>query len=519
MTLLHDLYHKIRKASYGIKRVILSIPGFMSDDFLEQVSKVMVVSLARAVSSKVPAYKEFLAERKMEGIRIESFADFLKLPIMDKKNYFLKYDLERTLFKKSITESYGWEQSSNYEISSGYTLWPRFPEEEQKCVTNLEFLLRYLFGCKGQNTLIVICFVLGMWSAGERITRFSKQISKRGKIKLTVAAPGASRKNAVELIQKVGHFYDQIILVGNPYFLRRVIDYGEKEGMDWKRANIRLLSSAEGFSEEWRDFMTEKLGSPGEAAKLINKRIVSVFGITETGGTFATETPLANLVRRLSWKDAKLRKALFGQEESLPYLFQYPPTEYFLESQNDELIISTLSAQPLVRFNTHDLGSPVGFKQVMTQLQKAGYDLDSLLKDEGYSRKDILPLPFVYVFGRNKNCLKIQGVTFAAEDFQAYVSQGELIKTNTGNFKVQVAEAETGGERLHLTIELLDGIKPTAELKEKYRDIFLESLPVKGFIKYCDGNLKEIEPIIELVSKGQEPFCSSEQAKYRYIKQ
>lgn len=514
---MHFIYNKIYKLKYFL---IILILRFISPDFLEKISQRAAFLIAHTVIRKVPAYKDFLRKNgfPMKKIML-SINDFKKLPIMDKYNYFAKYGVSRTLASKSASESCGWEQSSNYDPATGFMLWPRFPKDEKRCVNNLDFTLRYFFKCHEKKTLIVVSFVLGMWAAGERISRFAKRISEEGKLKITVASPGASKKDILELIRKTNQYYDQIILVGNPYFLRRVIEQGMAENVNWKNLDVKLMTGAEGFSEEWREFVLEKIAHEKELNSLITGRITSSFGTTETSGSFGTETPLTNLIRRLSQKDVQLKKKFFGDTDSLPMVFQYKPFENFLETKNGELIITRMSGQPLLRFNTHDTGRVLSLSQALKILKKSGYDVTKLLEADGYGKKDILPLPLFFVYGRNKNMLKVQGIAISIERLQQFLAHSNLIKSNTGNFKAAVVQDENGTERLKLTVELMGDIKPSLELRQKYKDVFCSTNKgIEVFLKYYDGNLKEIEPIIDLIEKGKAPFSDNEKPKHHYLK-
>lgn len=503
------------RLNYHIVRLLSKITP---PDLLEKAARLKAFFIVRAATKKIPAYKKFLKEKGFDADGIRSFSDIKKLPLTDKKNYFLKYGIEETLFKKKIAEGYSWEQSSNYDPDAGFLFWPRFFEEEQKCLMNLEFLLRHTYECDKKRTLIVVGFVLGMWSAGDRISRFAKQLAKNKKLKIAVAATGASIMNIIELTQSVGQFYDQIILVGNPYFLRRVIEHGEQKGFDWRNHNIHLLTAGEGFPEDWREFVNKKIEPEGGKTNLpIIRRIISVLGLTETSGSFGTETSLANLIRRLCARDQNLKNLFFGETDSLPMVFQYNPFETFLEVEDGELIITKLTSQPLLRFNSHDFGGICSFKKAIGILKDGGHNLDNLLKKENGKKDDILPLPFVFLYGRNKNVFRILGLTLTVENLQAYVANPELIGNNTGNFKVAVVE-EGESQRLHLTVELLGGITPSADLVRKYKDIFFNQRQVKSFLKYYDVAPQEIEPNIVLVEKGKSPFSQNEGAKHHYLK-
>jgi phenylacetate-coenzyme A ligase PaaK-like adenylate-forming protein len=193
------IYKTVARLKYNLIKLVLRI---VPSELLEKISRPRVVLVARLIIKKVPAYKEFLKEQKINHEKIRTLIDFKTLPIMDKKNYFFKYGIEKTLLGKSLCDGYNWEQSSNYDLETGFTFWPRFFEDEKMCLTNFDFLLRYYYGCDKKKTLVVVTFVLGMWAAGERISKFAKQLVSKEGIKISVASIGPFRMIITDLIKK-----------------------------------------------------------------------------------------------------------------------------------------------------------------------------------------------------------------------------------------------------------------------------------------------------------------------------
>jgi phenylacetate-coenzyme A ligase PaaK-like adenylate-forming protein len=171
-----------------------------------------------------------------------------------------------------------------------------------------------------------------------------------------------------------------------------------------------------------------------------------------------------------------------------------------------------------LRFNAHDVAQLCGFKKAMNVLKGAGYNAQHLLAEADCQKSDILPLPFIFIFGRNQNIVKVQGAPFSVEGVQEYLAHPELIESNTGNFKMGLTEDNGKNEHLCLTIELADGIKTSLMLAQKYKDIFCDTVTVKAFLKLYDGTVSEIAPIINLVERGQVPFPLQEKPKHHYLK-
>ena len=64
----------------------------------------------------------------------------------------------------------------------------------------------------------------------------------------------------------------------------------------------------------------------------------------------------------------------------IPTLFQYNPAGSFIEEINEEIVLTTKNATPLVRYNIHDKGGIIKFREMEEILKKYGYDYKKLIK-------------------------------------------------------------------------------------------------------------------------------------------
>lgn len=484
--------------------------------WIEYMARIKAILIVRLAIKSVPAYREFLLSQNQKLTNIKGKKEFLSLSVTNKTDYFFKYGFEKTLLEKSYSNAYYLEQSGNYSYQSGLTFWPKFGSEEKGALANMELFYRYFYNSHKEKTLVIVAFTSGMWSAAERASYFGKQLAARKRLKLTVASPGANKETVIEIVKKTAHFYKKVILLGSPFYLREIIEYGETRGIRWRDYDINLLSSADGFSEDWREYILSKI-SPSKTSPLITTKILSGFGITEKISSIGIETSLSILTRRLAWRDQNLKTSLFGEDNFLPMIFQYNPIMNYLEIENQELIMTSLAEQPLLRYNTKDLAKIMSYKDVITALKKFGYNPKELLLSAGY--KEILPLPFLFIFGRNNNMIKLKTIFFYVEDIKAYLAHPDLIRSNTGNFKIEKVTAENMDERLRLSIELREDVELTQELAKKYEDIYMSDLPpVKLCLKKIGGDPKNFAPILEFSKKGTPPFSPKENPKFYYLR-
>ena len=76
------------------------------------------------------------------------------------------------------------------------------------------------FGVKARKTLTINCLPMGVV--------FSSHC-------MTVATTSVREDMAVALVETFGHHYEQIVLCGDPLFMKRFTDYARERGVDWSR--------------------------------------------------------------------------------------------------------------------------------------------------------------------------------------------------------------------------------------------------------------------------------------------
>ena len=304
------------------------------------------IALFRSVVSTVPAYQAFLKEHGINPETIQSYADFLKIPLITKENYLQRHPLSQLCRNGQL------ETCDMIAVSSGSTgkptFWPRFFSDELQIARRFEQIFYDSFYADKRRTLAVICFSLGTWVGGLYSTNCCRYLASKG-YPITVIAPGNNKEEIFRVVGELGSQFEQVVLLGYPPFIKDVIDTGIARGIEWQKLNIKNVFAGEVFSEEWRNLVGERVGSTNFCYDS-----ASLYG-TADAGVLGNETPLSICIRRFLANNPDAARTLFG-ESRLPTLIQYDPLSRFFEVIYGTLLFSGDNGVPLIRYNILDNG-------------------------------------------------------------------------------------------------------------------------------------------------------------------
>lgn len=469
---------------------------------LEKLGKKNVLALIGEAALKIPAYQDFLSNH---GINPQKIRSLEEIPLTDKENYLRKYPFEKLCLEPLGKMDLIYRSSGN---SGTPFWWPQLTSKDKVIPRYFELYYRYLLNLDKYSTLVVNVLDMGVWIAGITVATNLKQVALNGKYQLTIISPGSDIKSALEIIEKFGKLYDQILIVGYPPFLENLVIEGEKIGIKWQEIRVRIQTGGEPFFEAWRQKLREKLGIAEDDLLAVT----GVFGSSDTGsGMAGFETALTILIKRLVSRDQELSRQLFGSNQ-LPTLVQFVPMSYFVEEVDGEIILTSKSGIPLIRYNIHDRGGVIPFDEMLKRLNYWDYDVTQILNQKGY--KTIWRLPFFYCFGR-RDAISIDGANIYAEDIQTILSTSNMEYIN--NFKIGIEGNEAQNIRFTICVELKEDAstldsKEIDELKKKYHDISLEKLIELNFDFHnaYKNNPKSCDPLIKIFQFGQGPFAGEE---------
>ena len=427
------------------------------DRQLEQGKRVnpdkVALELFREVSQNVPAYQSFLAERDLNPRSLSTIADFKNLPLTNKKNYIQKYPLDRLCRDGKL------ETCDFVAVSSGSTgkptFWTRFISDEYQVATRFEQIFYDSFQADLGNTLAVVCFSMGTWVGGMYTANCCRHLAAKG-YPITVVTPGNNESEILRVIEDLAPLFERVVLLGYPPFLKNIIDLGIDRGISWQQYNTKLVMAGEVFSEEWRNIVSEKIGSTNPCYDT-----ASLYG-TADAGVLGNETPLSICIRRFFANNPDATKEFFG-ESRLPTLVQYDPLSRYFEVQEDTLLFSGDNGIPLIRYHIADTGGIISYDEMLQYLMYQSFDPIKELSTE-YNR-GIRELPFVYVFGRTNFSISYYGANIYPENIQVGIEQPGIKDWVTGKFVMEIKQDERANSLFTIAVELVPGLNKHEEME------------------------------------------------------
>lgn len=420
------------------------------EDFWEKAGQKRALEIFRQAGRDVPAYKDFLKRNKIDPEKIRTLKDFGQVPATTKENYINVYPVEKRSWQGKL-------KASLVATSSGTTgepkFWPRGGYQEFEAAITHELLYNQFFKIGKLKTLAIIGFPMGVYVSGMATALPTWLVSQKYP-NLTFASVGNNKTEALRVIKNLRGDYEQILLVGHPFFLKDVIETGKTQGIKWDKKILRLMFCSEGFSESWREYLLKEAGINSPAGA------INTYGSSELL-LMAYETPLSIRLRSQMEKNPTLALALLGQTD-VPNFFQYNPFLRFVEEQGKELLFTASSGLPLIRFNLHDSGKIIPYSQV----QKTHATTDAA------SWK----LPFLALWGRSDHTIIFYAANIYPQNISAALSHGKFFKKITGKFSLRKDYKKNMDEFLEINLELRPKVLPTKKLANLVTRKILDTL-------------------------------------------
>jgi phenylacetate-CoA ligase len=424
--------------------------------------------LFHAMARRVPAYSDFLKKRKVNAARVRTIADFREVPPVDKQNYLRQYPHEKLCWDGTFAGKQ-WVISTTSGSTGEPFYFPREDVQDKQYAGTAELYLRANFAIHRRSTLYIDAFPMGAWIGGLFTYEAVRQVAERGKYPLSVITPGIDKQEIINAVKKIGPKFDQVIIGCYGPFLKDALDDGVRQGVRWKNYNLKFVFSAEGFSEEFRDYVVRVAGLKNPCRDTLNH-----YGSVDLG-TMSYETPLAIAIRRLAVKDDMLYRTLFSAEHKLPTLTQYDPELFFFEEVNGGLLCSAASGLPLVRYDLRDNGGVIGYEEMRARLAGAGYDLGREARRARIA-DTVWRLPFVYVYERSDLSVSLYAFQIYPETVRKAIQKRRFEKDMSGKFSMLVRFDKRQDQYLEVNVELKAGRKPAKRLAAELADAVVQRL-------------------------------------------
>ncbi len=467
----------------------------VSSEEIEKHSFKRALSFFKYVSKNVPAYKDFLKKNKIDPEKIQNQNDFNLIPWTDKENYISKYSLE--------DRSFGGGNLKNnlIAISSGTTgnptLWARSAYQEYEAFVFHQKLFIDQFEVHKKTTLVLIGFPMGVYVSGIA-TLLPTWLLTQKYPGLSVVSVGNNKADMLKAMEQLSYSYDQTILVGHPFFLKDVIETATARKIKLDKFNISLMFCSEGFSEDWREYVSSVLNPKGKV------KAINTYGSSEF--LLMANENQRTIDFRKAVNGTALGDKLFGSR-NVPSLFEYNPYHRYLqESSNGEILCTAVSGVPLIRYNMHDAGKIISAQQ---------FNL--------YSRQlNLKPtksnLPIVVLQGRSDYGAVFYAANIYPNNIHAALQHDKLFKKLTGKFSLEKKYKNNMDEDLVIHIELQDKALANKDLLKFIKDNVIKTLSSLNLeYQFLQKNLdKNIDPKIKLHAY-QHPKYFKPGLKPRYI--
>lgn len=439
MSILSDFREKRLKAK---RANTINLLRKIDPSFLLRLSQKNVLIAFKRAAKRTPAYRKLLTELNINPAKINSIEAFAKFaPYLDKKTTFQDNPILDVCLDGNLNEVKSLLTSSGHSgiFSFGVNTYRNLRDSSY----SIDLGLDYSFNISKKKTLLINCLPMGV----------------KVNTSLTLAETSTREDMVWAVIKKFSPLFEQTILVGEGSFLKKIIEDGALQGIEWKKGVFHLVTGEEGIAENYRNYIGSLLGTDFNDPS--RGMIGSSMGVAELDLNIFHETKDTINIRRAASKDKKLKEALFGKAiNACPMFFVYYPHRTYIEELldlegNSQIIISMLSKRmkiPLIRYKTGDMGKILTFGKVKSILRENGHH--NLVPE--------LKLPMIAIYGRGAN-IKINNIALYPEEIkEALYSDFHIASCITGAFKLV-----NNDHIIRLHIQLKKGIGPSDEIKEK----------------------------------------------------
>ena len=309
-------------------------------------------------AAQVPAYRTLLAESGVRAIDVRDSWSFLALcPLLSKVNTFDRFPLRDLCVGGALTDVGQLLTSSGHGGRFSFGVISR--AEAAASGGFVDAALDPPFEVRSRTTLAINCLPMGVTVSSQC---------------MTVATTSVREDMAVALVKTAGTGYEQIVLIGDPLFLKRLTDHAAEQALDWSRYRVNAVVGEETFGEHFRSYIGQCLGT---------SRILSSFGVAELGLHLCYETADTLAVARAAAAHPPLAGDLFGTPPDgwPPMVLTFNPERTFIEILDPDaqgygrLTISMLDSSrqlPMLRYQTGDIARLLDRDHVATALVRHG---------------------------------------------------------------------------------------------------------------------------------------------------
>ncbi|GIJ24667.1 phenylacetate--CoA ligase family protein [Micromonospora lutea] len=362
---------------------------------------------------QVPAYRAFLRARP--GVR-RRLSDY---PETDKFSYVTAHDTAARCWNGRlprrgvvVDESAG---------SSGQPFnWPRGERELRAVHRDIAGYTGLVFPTR--RPFVINAYSMGAWATG---TTTGAAMARIAVVKNT----GPDLGKIADTLREFGPDFDYLV-TAYPPFLKHLRDQLDAEGFPWSRYRIFANCGGEPMTEALRDYLEQRFAL-----------VRSAYGASDLTIGIGAETRFTVWLRRRLQTDRGLRTALLGADEQrLPMVFQYNPFTTFLETNERQELICTVTGdvlQPRLRYNVGDEALLLPYRRVVELAQADPVRRAELRTVLSVER---MTLPVLLLFGRRDSTVSYLGANLYPQDVEYGLYTGNPHAAEINAFCLALAE-------------------------------------------------------------------------------
>lgn len=457
-----------------LRNILLSSVFTMKFLYLPGFAKIrMFNAKARAYSEfckarkKVPAYRDFLISN---GFLKPSFNGIVpnihEIPFTDKSNYINKYELPARCVHGRIPNIGVIDESSGRGGTA--TNWVRGAKERRLHTKFVQLATKSLVG---NDVFVINAFSMGPWAAGINSSVSLMTCS-------IVKSLGPDSKKILRTLKDFGSSYKYVI-VGYPPFLKLLV---QNSDIDWKKYDVSFVFGGESMSEGMRDYLLKK-GI---------KKVYSNLGISDLELSMSLENDFTISLRKLIKSNEVLRSKILKHGGDIPMVFQFSPTDFWIESSSKGDLIVTICrpnyVAPKIRYNVYDRGHVLQIKELYKILESLEINTESLCKPK-------TDLPILFHYGRSDMTVSFFGANIGPTDIQDSIFKIPELEQIVNSFSMGTHENQDGDKTLILNFEIQ---------KDKNHVHLDKSNIKKTFIKVLSNTNNSFARVKELLSNDDQ---------------
>ncbi len=407
-----------------------------------------------------PAYAAFVAEHGGEVVLNGLVPDLSSVPAMDKLNYVKRYSMAQRCHGGQLPN-----RGAVIDTSSGSTgkptSWVRGKQEREAVAQVMQIALRQIIPDK--QILFVNAFALGPWATGMCV---SHAVSDE----CLLVSVGPDVDKIVDVLNDFGPDQFLYVIAGYPPFLKMLVD---SKAVDLKKFDAIAFYGGEGMSEAMRDYLMGSFAA-----------VYGDYGASDLEINIGAENDFTVALRRLMASNEALRLKLNsfvadrpGLERlrhGLPHIFQYNQLDYFVESNDEAELLVTLcraaNVAPKIRYNIHDNGFVLPYKELLAILVELGIDPASL-------PPVIAGLPLMFHYGRSDLAVSYYGCKIPPAAIEKIFFELPQLAQIFNSFRLITREDEQHDKHLTLAVELTKGVAvPSEDEIARLKELVFEAL-------------------------------------------